>query len=415
MIFGSVSSGIEAASVAWGPLGWKAAWFSEIEPYPNAVLAHHYPDVPNLGDMSNLPGWILAGLIPAPDLLCGGTPCQAFSMAGARRSLDDARGNLSLIFCDIANAIDTQRSIPAIIVWENVPGVLSTKDNAFGCFLAGLAGEDGPLEPPGQRWANAGVVYGPQRTVAWRILDAQYFGLAQRRKRVFVVASARKDFDPVAVLFEFEGLRRDSAPSRKTGEDVAATLRAGASSGGPGHGARSGDSRDELIVAGTLEARTSGGGFPGTDGACANHVVAVTLDANHGQGGAEVAVGFSPTLTCVREAPIVSHSLRGEGFDASEDGTGRGIPLVSFHWNARPAQMNFNEHSAAVSYAHVVRRLTPEECEALQGFPREYTLIPYRGKPANACPDGPRYKALGNSWAIPPVRWIGERIQAQLT
>jgi DNA (cytosine-5)-methyltransferase 1 len=225
MRFGSVCSGIEAASVAWHPLGWKAAWLSEIEPFPSAVLKHHYPDVPNLGDMTLLPERILSGEVEAPDVFCGGTPCQAFSVAGLRNSLDDARGNLSLTFVGIANAIDHVRSVrrddPAIIFWENVPGVLSTKDNAFGCFLGALAGEDDPILPSGEKWTNAGCVYGPQRTVAWRVLDAQYFGVAQRRRRVFVVASARDDFDPAAVLFEFDGVRRDTAPSREAGKTIA--------------------------------------------------------------------------------------------------------------------------------------------------------------------------------------------------
>ena len=205
MEFGSVCSGIEAASVAWHPLGWRAAWLAEIERFPSAVLAHHYPEVLNLGDMRQLPWLIGAGLVKAPDVFCGGTPCQAFSVAGLRRSLGDARGNLSLTFCEIANAIDQRRVsaglAPSIIFWENVPGVLSTKDNAFGYFLAALAGEDAALEPPRGKWSNAGCVLGPQRTVAWRVLDAQYFGVAQRRRRVFVVASARDRFDPAAVVF----------------------------------------------------------------------------------------------------------------------------------------------------------------------------------------------------------------------
>lgn len=222
MRFGSVCSGIEAASVAWGPLGWEAAWFSEIEPFPNAVLAHRFPNVPNLGDMTTLPERILSGEIEAPDILCGGTPCQAFSVAGMRRSLDDARGNLSLVFIEIANAIDTVRTSlgkpPCLIFWENVPGVLTTKDNAFGCFLSGIAGLDVPLEVPGGKWGGAGLVLEGKRAVAWRTLDAQHFGVPQRRRRVYVVGSARDGFDPAEILFEREGVSGDSAPGESERE-----------------------------------------------------------------------------------------------------------------------------------------------------------------------------------------------------
>ena len=252
MKFGSVCSGIEAASVAWNPLGWEAAWLSEIEPFPSAVLKHHYPDVPNLGDMTALPDRILSGEVEAPDLFCGGTPCQAFSVAGLRNSLDDARGNLSLTFVGIANAIDHVRSVrgdsPAIIFWENVPGVLSTKDNAFGCFLGALAGEDDPIVPPGEKWTNAGCVYGPQRTVAWRVLDAQYFGVAQRRRRVFVVASARDDFNPTEVLFEFNGVRRDIAPSREARQEVAESAGASATFSCAGIGAYTEDNAAATLL-----------------------------------------------------------------------------------------------------------------------------------------------------------------------
>src|SRR5690606_12480373 len=223
--YGSVCSGIEAASVAWHPLGWQAAWFAEIEPFPCAVLAHHYPTVPNLGDMTTIARRVMTGEVESPDVLAGGTPCQAFSVAGLRESLADERGNLTLKFVELADAIDFVRvqdgRPPAIVFWENVPGVLSTKDNAFGCFLAGLAGEDEPLRAPGGKWANAGAVYGPRRAIAWRTLDAQYFALAQRRRRVFVVASARDGFDPATVLFEWDGVRRDSAPSREAREGSA--------------------------------------------------------------------------------------------------------------------------------------------------------------------------------------------------
>ena len=196
MRFGSVCSGIEAASVAWTSLGWKAAWFSEIEPFPCEVLKHHFPDVTNMGDMTLLPERIASGEVEPPDMLCGGTPCQAFSYAGKRRSLDDYRGNLALTFCDIADAIDEVRTIcgdePCIVFWENVLGVLSTKDNAFGCFLGQLVGADAPLSSGSTRWPCAGVVAGPKRKAAWRVLDAQHFGVPQRRRRVFVVASARE-------------------------------------------------------------------------------------------------------------------------------------------------------------------------------------------------------------------------------
>ena len=274
MKFGSVCSGIEAASVAWHPLGWQAAWFAEIEPFPCAVLAHHYPTVPNLGDMTTIARRVMTGEVESPDVLAGGTPCQAFSVAGLRESLADERGNLTLKFVELADAIDFVRvrdgRPPAIVFWENVPGVLSTKDNAFGCFLAGLAGEDEPLRAPGGKWANAGAVYGPTRAVAWRTLDAQYFGLAQRRRRVFVVASARDGFDPATVLFEWEGVRRDSAPRREQGK-----------------------------VAPTIPSRSTGGGGLGTDFDCDSGTICVAT----GQAGAEIGADMAPTLNCNHEAP----------------------------------------------------------------------------------------------------------------
>lgn len=255
--FGSVCSGIEAASVAWNPLGWEAAWFSEIEPFPCAVLAHHFPDVPNLGDMTALPQRILDGEIEAPDLLCGGTPCQAFSVAGKRRSLDDARGNLSLVFCQIADAIHsarTQLGKPSpIVFWENVPGVLNTKDNAFGCFLAELVGADSPLSSGSVRWPCAGLVAGPKRKVAWRVLSAEHFGVPQRRRRVFVVASPVEGggaVDPAKVLFERQGLLGHSSQSDEPRETATAFAQSSF-----------GAYRDASRAAGTLTA--SGGDMGG--------------------------------------------------------------------------------------------------------------------------------------------------------
>lgn len=244
--YGSVCSGIEAATMAWHPLGWKPAWFAEIEKFPSAVLNYHYPDVPNLGDMTKIAEGILKREIEAPDVLVGGTPCQDFSVAGLRAGLSGDRGNLTLSYVELFDAIDTIRSEdnkePAVCVWENVPGCLSMPDNAFGSFLAALVGESSPLEPgprPAQnrsskfwrwdkksskhipKWTNCGVVIGPKRSATWRVMDAQYFELAQRRERVFVVASARDGFDSSQVFLEFEGLRRDFAPGRETGNDTA--------------------------------------------------------------------------------------------------------------------------------------------------------------------------------------------------
>jgi DNA (cytosine-5)-methyltransferase 1 len=395
--FLSICSGIEAASVAWGPLGWEAVAFSEIEPFPSAVLAHHYPDVPNLGDMLTLPERILALEAPAPDLLCGGTPCQAFSVAGNRRSLDDARGNLSLTFCEIANAIDdvrAGRSEPACIVfWENVPGVLNTADNAFGCFLGELAGESVPLVAAGGKWTNAGYVSGPKRAIAWRVLDAQYFGVAQRRRRVFLVASARDGFNPAEILFEREGVRRDSAPSRETGQEVAGTIAAGAGDGGQPTGG--------VGVAPTVIGNVEGG-------------AATTLSSREYKGlscGRDGMTSAAVVYEAMAQAiPIHDQATRFAGKRGDkQDGKGNGLGI-----GEPGAPMNTltkgDRHAVATQTA--VRRLLPEECESLQGFPRGYTNIPWRKQPTS--PDGPRYKALGNSWAVPNVRWIGARIDNYL-
>lgn len=438
MKFGSVCSGIEAASVAWHPLGWEAAWLSEIEPFPCALLAHHYPHVPNLGDMKTLPDRIRSGEVEAPDLFCGGTPCQAFSVAGLRHSLDDARGNLSLTFCELANAIDSVRTTPCIVFWENVLGVLNTKDNAFGCFLGAIAGEDDALIPPGGRWANAGFIDGAKRAVAWRVLDAQYFGVAQRRRRVFVVASARADFDPAAVLFEFQGVRRDTAPSREAGQKPTPNVTNGAPF------SRTGNERVEA------EALVASKTWPAE--------IATTLDAHFGdkQGLEDQHING--------RAPCLSQCLTsgtGKRYDAETETLipTNGGHFVAFHHNAQACQLPSFDRDTNVSdsltcsqqaavarvlpigldeeqnamqdafgtlkartkgggfkgsvmtLAMQVRRLTPRECERLQGFPDDYTDIKPKGKPT---PDGPRYKALGNSWAVPVVRWIGRRIANEI-
>ena len=412
MRFATVCSGIEAASAAWQPHGWAPVFFSEIEPFPCAVLAHHYPNVPNYGDMTQFEEWPDADV----DVLAGGTPCQSFSVAGLRAGLADPRGNLMLTYLAIA-----RRYRPRWVVWENVPGVLSSNGGRdFGAFLRGL-GECG---------------YG----FAYRVLDAQFTrtrrfprAVPQRRRRVFVVGYLGDWRPAAAVLFDAESLRGNPAPRREAGEGIAAAARA---------------------------RPTSGGGI-GTDFDCDGGLitapVASTLNSHFGD-----KMGLENQHVNEGCPMFVTHALRGEGFDASEDGTGRGTPLVPIAFSAKDygsdAMDNFSPtlraggHSGshanagvmpAVAFAQnqrgelrtsriasqlttgggkpgegypavmtpsAVRRLTPLEAERLMGFPDDFTRIPYRNKPADKCPDGPRYKALGNSWAVNCADWIAERI-----
>lgn len=470
MRYGSVCSGIEAASVAWESLGWQPAWFAEIEAFPSAVLAHHWPDVTNLGDMTGIAAAVHAGDVEAPDMLVGGTPCQAFSIAGLRYGLADKRGQLSLSYVELANAIDDKRrergEEEAITVWENVPGVLSSKDNAFGCFIGALAGESCELQPAGGKWPNAGCVYGPSRIVAWRVLDAQFFGVAQRRRRVFVVASARKEFDPAEVLFEFDSLRRDTPPRREpqtavttdTGSGIEGgshwdnpanphpTLNQANNIGGIGasnqevfsqrgaglvSGAYSDISRtllakendstaedlDTYILAygggntgGNIDVATACTAHGvrmdfdtetfavhGTQDPDTNHELAHTLGRNHGQ---ENVIITEPYTIAIRGRE------EGSTVEVRNDGTANALLTP----NGGRAGMGVG----AVGWGMQVRRLTPVECERLQGFPDNHTLISWRGKDAADCPDGQRYKAIGNSMAVPVMRWIGERIAEAL-
>lgn len=574
--FGSVCSGIEAASVAWNPLGWEADWFAEVDRAASEVLAHRFPEIPNLGDMTRLPAMVRSREIPAPDILVGGPPCQSFSIAGLRGGLSDPRGQLTLTFIDLANAIDEIRIAdgkePCIVVFENVPGLLSDKTGAFGCFLAGLAGESDALVPAGRKWTNAGCVFGPQRTAAWRVQDAQYHGLAQRRRRVFVVASARQGFDPAAVLLEFDGLRRDTAPSRETGEGFTHPTAPCLTSSGRGV-ERTGDTRgqdpvvavsgvhgpvrdptvlsgahvdvvgsldtergfnkatlqtiyaghvmpcipnaapvptwwDGREVAQTLDAVLHKGQtmpeknrFPavlqpgeGFDVTAARAVdISPTLDRGAADGprrnqcaiaitcfsskdyGADAQNDLSPTLragghtgshanagvppavvygltteqtpkfnedcalTLTRQSPTgggqpqavpqavcvtgsVTHTLKAEGFDASEDGTGRGQPITVVHGTQDPCvsdiafaqgRNNGGENALLHPPEMAVRRLMPVECERLQGFEDGWTLVP-TGPKRKPAADGPRYKQLGNSMAVPVITWIGRRIEAEL-
>lgn len=449
MIYGSICSGIEAATVAWEPLGWKAAWFSEIEAFPSAVLAERWPEVVNLGDMTKIAAAVRAGEVQAPDVMVGGTPCQAFSIAGLRNGLADARGQLTLSYVELANAIDDKRiergEEEAIFVWENVPGVLTSHDNAFGCFLAGLAGESCELEPSGGKWTHSGCVYGPQRTIAWIVKDAQYFGVAQRRKRVFVVASARKGFDPGQVLFESEGVRRDTPPSREPQTSVAAlTARGVGTCGADDNQAQAGhllafgggNTGGNIDVAACLTAKGQRIDFEvetfavhGTQDPDTNLELAHTLGRNHGQEnaciafsykdhGADASEDLSPTLRAGNsdnsnanggQPPAIAYAFKpGQGAKA------RGIGFAEEQSPTLTSASSGTNLTPAVMHGVSVRRLMPVECERLQGFPDNHTQISWRGKEATKCPDGPRYRAIGNSMAVPVMRWIGERIAAAL-
>ena len=451
--FGSVCSGIEAASVAWHPLGWKASWLSEISKFPSELLAHFYPEVPNLGDMTTIADLVKKGSVDAPDVFVGGTPCQAFSFAGLRNSLDDARGNLTLEFARIADAIDDKRMEsgrePAVIVWENVPGVLSTKDNAFGCFIGLLAGAGCELQPTGKRWSNAGCVYGKKRTVAWRILDAQYFGVAQRRRRVFIVASAGS-IDPCEVLFERGCVSGDIAQSESSGKDIAGTFTACAfacGAGGKPDGAAGG--RFQPVINGMTVFREGGfadyvGGEFGTlrssGGACGNgaeSLVVAPFDLQQitsKHNGSTVKVG-APCPTMAANSKLHAVATRGNVIGRKDENGGNGlgcdenisptltstdVHAVAFQSNSSfiPRGVDFtptlgaqNADAMAVANKYQVRRLTPIECERLQGFPDGYTNVPFGKRMAS---DAQRYHALGNSMAVPVMRWIGERIRGWL-
>lgn len=351
----SVCSGIEAATVAWHPLGWRPIVFAEIAKFPSSVLAHHYPETPNVGDFTTL-----AAQSVRCDLLVGGTPCQSFSVAGLRGGLTDSRGNLALEFLRLAQRLEARW-----LLWENVPGVLSSNEGGDFGSLLGAMGELG---------------YG----FAYRVLDAQFFGVPQRRRRVFVVAHLGDWRRAATVLFEPPSVRGNSAARRATSKDVASTLTT----------------------------------RPGR-----------RLD------------GEALTVTAV--GGDIAHTLRGEGFDASEDGTGRGTPIIAFdttqvtsrtnrsnpqpgdpchpltHTGAPPTiafhhqqdpssgrvslAIGANSNDMGVLTQARARRLTPRECERLQGFPDDYTRI-------DGASDSARYKALGNSMAVPVMRWIGQRI-----
>jgi len=413
----SVCSGIEAATVAWEPLGWAPVAFSQFDPdhnynrgldFSSVVLRHHYPATPNWGDMTKFKDWADATF----NVLVGGTPCQSFSVAGLRQGLADPRGTLALTYLGL---VDRYR--PEWCIWENVPGVLSSsKGRNFGAFLGGLAK----------------LRYG----FAYRVLDAQYvrvdgFGRAvpQRRRRVFVVGHSGGWRRPAAVLFEPESLSWDSPPRRETGQGPAPTISARPTGGG-------GLGTDFDLDGGLDESAVSQSLSAARGRACANATDLetyipwkVAFGGNDTSGPIEVATARNGHAVPhgrldFESETFVAHSLRPAGYDASEDGTGRAsLVPVAFDLRGRDggAQMegphntaNLRASSGGSSRSYIserwaVRRLTPRECERLQGFPDGYTDVPWRNR--NWTPDGPRYKALGNSMAVNVMRWLGKRIQ----
>lgn len=417
MRFLSVCSGIEAASVAWLPLGWQAVAYSEIEPFACAVLAHHYPDVPNIGDMTQVFDWRhYAGAV---DLVVAGTPCQDFSVAGKRAGLAGERSALAMVFVQVLSVVR-----PEWFLWENVPGVFSTNGGRdFGTYLRTL--DD--------------IGY----SCAWRVLDAQYFGVPQRRRRVFVVGHLGDWRPAAAVLFEPHCLRGDTAPRRKAAENVAGTITASAGrSGGKG--------TDFSLITQALTGRLGGGGpddNKAQGGFYVPDIVSQAISCKWSKGTSGPSGDEHHNLVCspLTTRPWADHeaqhtklvisqygdkaaALTCEGADASPCAD-RGPTVIAFHGSqdpdvsgviAHPVARNqgrecciaFTERGRTVSHQTItpqmrVRRLTPRECERLQGFPDDYTAIVYRGKPAA---DAPRYRALGNSMAVPVMRWIGERI-----
>jgi DNA (cytosine-5)-methyltransferase 1 len=477
MRFGSVCSGIEAASVAWDSLGWEAQWFSEIEHFPSAVLAHRFPTVPNLGDMTLLhENQIFQDA--TIDLLVGGTPCQSFSVAGLRKGLDDPRGNLMLTFLSLA-----QRKKPRWIVWENVPGVLSSNGGRdFATFLTALG--------------NIGYGF------AYRVLDAQYFGVAQRRRRVFVVGYLG-DWRPAgAVLFESESLSGNSKESREKRKATSSDAQGGVGSGGKSTGVNPelmatlcakdnekwgcnqwvnegkaiiepkaswwngeqtaarltkqnangaqrmpdkdnygavlepkahafkvrGGSEDNTGEQGSTPGKKAGKGYLGQDekaftiGTTQDQQIAQpiavdcynqTVNEKTSQTIGSSASDVNHYGAVLQPIPIQDQATRHSGKRGDkQDGKGNGLGIGDWG-NQMYTLTKGDNHAVAQPIPPImaIRRLTPKECERLQGFPDDWTLIPYRNKPADQCPDGPRYKACGNSMAVPVMRWIGQRIQ----
>lgn len=419
----SICSGIEAATVAWRPLGWEAVAFAEIEPFPNAVLSRHYPDVPNLGDISKVDWRKYYGAV---DLVVGGTPCQSFSIAGRREGLDGASGLVREYFRLLGDVR------PRWFVWENVPGCLSSGGGADFAFILG-------------QWEKLGY------HVAWRVLDAQYFGVAQRRRRVFAVGHLGGWQYPAAVLFESGCMSGHPAPSRKEGKENSRSIEAGAGTAKPLLTKDRHNAGDENpVLAKCLTSRNQRLDWE-TETLVLNEkreffrskqfsdyveddVASTERSAQSKQADVDLVIepivfepgvmsrdgghvydGVAPTLRQnqrneVRDLGDVAGALQAEpGMKQQTYVRAPVAPTIGASGPpySRPGNERV-EADALVCMQTAVRRLTPIEVERLQGFPDDYTNIEFKGKPA---PDTARYKALGNSMAVPCMRWLGERIE----
>ena len=353
MRFLSLFSGIEAASVAWHPLGFEPVAFSEIEPFPCSLLSERFPTVPNLGDITKITETTIKKL-GRIDIVVFGSPCQDLSLAGKRQGFE---GNRSSLFYDAVRIIKWAKKHGGsrFALWENVPGAFSS--NKGGDFSEVLRLLTGSRQHQPEKWRNAGIAFGKEGLTEWRVLDAQHFGVPQRRRRIFALADFGNWTDRQPILFEPKSLCRDSQTSGKKREDVT----------------------------GPLESRSTAGGFPGTDGACSGHVVPCWWDGGQTSQTLDAVLHKGQTMPEKNRFPAVL-----ENISLTHNGKS-GSPIC-------------------VSEKTMVRRLTPVECERLQGFPDNWTKISWRKKPADNCPDGPRYKAIGNSMAVPVMRWLGQRI-----
>lgn len=361
MIYGSVCAGIEAATVAWHPLGWKAAFYSEINKSACHVLKYHYPTVPLHGDFTTIKGKQYGSV----DVLIGGTPCQSFSIAGKRIGLDDARGNLSIEFIALGLRSDAQW-----MVFENVPGLLSSAEDGrpagedFAIFLSAATGCH--YEPPKEGWGNAGIATG--RTgrygISWRVLDAQYFGVPQKRRRLFVVGYIGDWRRAAAVLLEPESLRGDPEPRRKTRQGYPPP------------------------PAGSVIAHARMTGF----GKYEDDDLASTLKERDHKDATDLIV----TIPIHEQAMRCTGGGTGRGGDGLGNGLGIGQP-------GDPSSTLLTNDKHGVFHNGIIRQYTPVERERLMGFPDNYTLC-------DGLSDSQRARLTGNSMAVPVIRWIGQRI-----